>query len=196
MADRWIQDAAALIQAIAIAMAGGWALFIYRRRRQGQVGLGLEISARMVHDWNPGKSVLLVKLLIQNTSNVVYWHREATAILMDARKEAMDGGVRLVPFMRVDPMPPVYGDINADVLAAKRGELFHLGTSQISLEPGESLQSEVPFVLDSGKLGLLGLRVLVQGQQRRRIRPKDYWWGAFVYLPAGSEAVGSVEERK
>lgn len=198
-----LQDIAALVQAASLAIAGFWALFIYRRRRAGQVGVGIEASVRLIRDWHPGRSLLLVKVQIKNTSGVVYWHREATATLMDARNETPDGRVRLVPFRRADPMPPVYGNIAEGVAAIREGDLFRLGESTISLEPGEHVDSEIAFVLDTEKLGLMALRILVQGQQRRSrlkflqrvplLRPRDYWWGRFLYVVPEAMKIESLE---
>lgn len=155
------------------------------------MGLGIEASFRLLKEWNPGKSLLLVGLRIANRSDVLYRHSEATATLMDARKETVDGRVRLVPFKSADPMPPVYGDISQEVEAISRGTLFHLGKSKISLEPGEVVDSEIAFVLDSTKLGLMGLRVLIQGRQRKRFFKRPYWWGAFFFVPTSHEGLES-----
>lgn len=188
-----------VIQAVAITAAGAWGLYVYLRTRQGQVQVGIETSCRLLRDWSDGKAVLLVRMRLMNTSNVVYHHREATATLMDARKEAGDGSVRLVPFKQADPFPPVYGDLIPEASAIREGRSFHLEPESVSLEPGEYVDSEIAFVLDSEKLGLMGLRILLRGRQRRW-RPEDYWWGKFLYVVPGSLEVESesrpLEEKK
>ena len=173
--DGALRDLVALARAIQplLLTAGGlWALYLYRSSRRGEVRVGIQASCRIIREWIPARSVLLVKLRIANTSSVIYRHREATATLFDARRQSGDGTVRLVPFAGADPVPPVYGDVVFDPgeLAAGRAFVLH-GQDEIYLEPGEHFDSEVAFVLDSDRLGLMALRVLVRGRHRRW-----NWW--------------------
>ncbi len=177
-----VRAIATAFQAAFIGLGGAWALYVYLRTRRGQVRVGIEASCRLIREWNAGRSLLLVHLRVANTSNVIYYHREATATLMDARRETDTGDVRLVPFTQGDPLPPVYGDIQRDSDSVRRGDLFRLEPAIVSLEPGEYVDSELAFVLETSKLGLMALRVLIRGRQRKWVRPRDYWWGSFFYV--------------
>jgi hypothetical protein len=189
-----ISNFAQAIEPILLIGAGIWAFYLYRLSRRGEVRVGIEGSCRLLRGWQPSKAVLLVRLRIANTSSVLYRHREATATLFDARKEAASGSIRLVPFSRADPVPPVYGDIVFDAGEIEEGRSFKLGESDhVSLEPGEHFDSEVAFILDSEKLGLMALRVLLRGHQKRwhwwRLRDEPYWWGSFFFVDPASVAI-------
>jgi hypothetical protein len=177
---------AEIAQTVAIVGGGLWALFLYLHGRRGQVRVGIEPSVRLLRDWNDGRAVLLVRFRIVNTSRVLYRHREATATLMDARKMAGEGVVRHVPFIQADPFLPVYGDINDDPEELAAGNTFVLEDSDLTLEPGEYVDTEVSFVLDESKLGLMAIQVLIMGCQGRR-SDRAHWWGTFFYVdPAGT----------
>jgi hypothetical protein len=131
-----ISNLAQAIEPILLIGAGIWAFYLYRLSRRGEVRVGIEGSCRLLRGWQPSKAVLLVRLRIANTSSVLYRHREATATLFDARKEAASGSIRLVPFSRADPVLPVYGDIVFDAGEIEEGRSFKLGESDhVSLEP-------------------------------------------------------------
>lgn len=183
-----ISAISSVLQALFIAVGGVWVLFVYFRTRRGQVRVGIEASFRLVPEWNPGRTLLLVRLRIANTSNVLYHHREATATLMDARGETDSGLARLIPFEQTDPLAAVYGDFSDDPALIREGRLFTFDPSGVSLEPGEHVESETSFVLDSERLGLMALRVLLRGRQRR-LFPRDYWWGTFTYVVPTLEPV-------
>jgi hypothetical protein len=127
--DGALRDLVALARAIQplLLTAGGlWAVYLYRSSRRGEVRVGIQTSCRMIREWIPARSVLLVKLRIANTSSVIYRHREATATLFDARRQSGDGTVRLVPFAGADPVPPVYGDVVFDPGELAAGRAFVL----------------------------------------------------------------------
>lgn len=185
-----------MLDVLVIGVAGLSALYVYRRTRRGQVRVGISASYRLIRGWNPGRALLIVRLRIANTSSVIYWHREATATLMDARREIeRTGQIHLAPFSQADPFPAVYGQMDVEPPAVREGRLFSLDEDVISLEPGEFVESEVAFPLDEPRLGLMAMRVLMRGTQRRWLRPPDYWWGAFFYIdPSPSELESLSEE--
>lgn len=190
--EQLLSATADLAETVLIAIGGVWALYVYLRTRRGQIQVGIEASWRIIPEWNPGQSLLLVKIRLANTSNVIYHHQEAAGTLLDARRETASGRkVRLVPFGQADPLLAVYGDIDASKAAIQEGDVFRLDPRAVSLEPGEHVESEMPFVLDSDRLGLMALRVLVRGRQRKSLFPRDYWWGSFFYISPGHE--GEVE---
>jgi hypothetical protein len=185
-----VSAVASVLEVFFIGVAGLAALYVYRRTRRGQVRVGISAASRIIREWNPGRSVLLVRLRLSNTSNVLYRHREATATLMDARREIVGTRqIRLAPFTQADPLPPVYGDMDTSSGAVQGGELFRLDPAAVTLEPGEYVESELAFPLDSDKLGLMALRVLLRGRQRRFLFPRDYWWGSFFYIAPEAEEV-------
>jgi hypothetical protein len=178
---------AEIAQTVAIVGGGLWALFLYLQGRRGQVRVGIDPSVRLLPDWNENRAVLLVRFRIVNSSRVLYRHREATATLMDARKLAGEGVVRLVPFIQADPFLPVYGDITDDPEMLASGDTFVLEDSELTLEPGEHVDTEVSFVLDQSKLGLMAIQVLIMGCQGKRSK-RPHWWGTFFYVdPAGPQ---------
>lgn len=192
-----ISAIASVLEVIFIGVAGLSALYVYRRTRRGQVRVGISATYRLISDWNPERALLLVRLRLANTSSVIYFHREATATLMDARRETpTPGQVRLAPFTQADPLPPVYGDMDVSVSAVQEGRLFVLDPGAISLEPGEFVDSEIAFPLDVDRLGLMAMRVLIRGRQRRRFMAKDYWWGSFFYIDPSSEQVSFESQIK
>jgi hypothetical protein len=103
--DPWLN----LLQLLALIAGGLWALYLYRTSRRGQVKVGIEYGWRLIDDYHPDKSVLIVDLRLVNTSNVLWRHERAEATLFDARKLVDDRTVRLVPFGAADPLLPVYG---------------------------------------------------------------------------------------
>jgi hypothetical protein len=182
--DSWFETAAAfaiILQAFAVIGGGIWGFYLYRHGRRGQVRVGVRASARLHRDWSDTHSVLLVRLRVANVSGVLYRHREATATLMDARKPAADGTVRLVPFSQADPILPVYADISDDGDEIAAGRTFlPLEEEEVELEPGENLESEVAFPVRNDKLGLMAVRLRIEGYQGRRGAP--FWWGTFLYV--------------
>lgn len=175
-ADRgsWIETAAALaiiLQALAVIGGGIWGFYLYLHGRRGQVRVGVQAGARLHRDWSDTHSVLLVRIRIVNTSGVLYRHGEAIATLMDARKQAADGTVRLAPFSQADPILPAYGDITRDGAEIAAGRTFRpLPPEAVLLEPGEHLETEIAFPILKDKLGLMAVRVLIMGYQGRRGR--------------------------
>lgn len=183
--DSWINTAAAvaiILQALALIGGGIWGFYLYFHGRRGQVRVGVQASARLHRDWSDTHSVLVVRLRIANTSGVLYRHREATATLMDARKQAADGTVRLAPFSQADPILPVYADISGDGAQIAAGRTFRpLPPESVLLEPGEHVETEVAFPVLTDKLGLMAVRVRIMGLQGRRGRA-PFWWGTFLYV--------------
>lgn len=184
---RDIAHLAETIQPVLILAGGLWGFYLYRLTRKGEARVGIEASMRLVTAWQPGRSLLLVRLRIANTSSVLYRHGEAQAILFDARKVAEGGRALLSPFAAVDPVPPVYGELSLERDRIRTGDPFVLEEEdQISLEPGEHFDTEVAFPLDEARLGLMAMRVLITGHQRswrsRAFKDDAFWWGSFFYI--------------
>jgi hypothetical protein len=180
--DPWIN----LLQLLALIAAGLWALYVHRTSRRGQVKVGIEYRWRVVEDYTPEKSLLIVDLKLVNTSNVLWRHERAVATLFDARKLADDRTVRLVPFGAVDPLLPVYGVTpdESDAFLAGRPFSYFEG-QEISLEPGEQVRTQVAFPLDPGKLGLMAIKVWLSGRQRRR-SDEYFEWATFFFVDPGA----------
>lgn len=176
--DQWID----VLQLAILATGGIWALFLYRTSRRGEAKLGIEVRPRLKRTFLPDKSVLLADIIISNASNVLWRNEETVATLFDARKISQDGSVRLVPFARADPFLPVYGVETEDVFEIAAGRTFAYGEGQqIMLEPGEQVRTELAFPLDTEKLGLMALKVLVSGRQRNRAN-EPYEWSTFLIV--------------
>ena len=176
--DPWLN----LLQLLALIAAGFWALYLYRTSRRGQVKVGIEYGWRLVEDFSPDKSLLIVDLVLVNTSSVLWRHERAVATLFDARRLADDRTVRLVPFGAADPLLPVYGVTPDESEAFLEGRPFsYFEGQEISLEPGEQVRTQVAFPLDPGKLGLMAIKVWLSGRQRRR--SDDYFeWAVFFFI--------------
>ena len=171
-----------LIQSSALVAGGLWALFVYRSSRRAEAQVAIEHSARLVHEFLPHKSLLLVTVRLRNTSAVLWRFADAAVTLFDARKLSTDGSVRLVGFSEADPFLPVYGVMPDDPRSLFGGEPFaYFDGQQITLEPGEQVESELAFPLDTGKLGLMGVRIWFSGKQRRFPR-QPYEWATFFYI--------------
>jgi hypothetical protein len=169
-------------EVVVLVVGGGWALYIYATTRRGQAKVGIGHSARLLPDFAPGRALLIVNLTFTNTSNVLWRHDWSLATLFDARKLAADGTVRLVQFSQADPFLPVYGSTAEDPDEIVQGRPFsYFEDQRISLEPGETVESELAFPLDAGKLGLMALKVTLSGRQRNLSRA-PYEWAAFFYI--------------
>jgi hypothetical protein len=199
-----IGSLADLLQSVFLIGGALWGLHLYLTNRRSQLRMGIEATPRLIPDWTEDKALLVVAIRMINTSGVLYRHREMTVTLMDARKEAADGTVRLAPFGQSDPLPAVYSDISHDPRDIGSGRTFVGGQTAITLEPDEYVDSEVAFVLDPSKLGLMAVRVLTMGYKglhpedrsrigraARRIKafvtrrtPNDEpaWWGTFCFV--------------
>jgi hypothetical protein len=174
-----------------IALVGGglWALYIYRSSRRGQVSIAIEHSARFVHDFDGGVSVMLLRVRMRNTSGVLWRHQDAIVTVFDARKLADNGAVRLAPFAEDDPFLPLYGVMSDDPNDIPAGDTFRYFEGQeISLEPDEAVESELAFRLDPDKLGLMAVKIWFSGLQGRASRP--YEWATFFYVDPNEEPRG------
>lgn len=177
-AARWVD----LIELVAFIVGGVWALYLYGTSRRGQAKVGIEHAACIHRGLTRDRSVLIVRLLMSNTSNVLWRLDNARATLFDARKLAENGTVRLVPFIEADPFLPVYGDLAEDAADFRRGEPFgYFEGQEITLEPGEQVQTELAFPLRDDKLGLMAMKVWLSGRQRNRSR-RPYEWATFFFL--------------
>jgi hypothetical protein len=180
----WIDAVASVIETLAIIGGGLWALYLYRTGRRGEVTLGIEPRSSIIPDSSqPGRSLLLVHLKLANVSGVVFHHDYSTATLIDASQRGADGQVLMFPFAEQDPLLPVYGDLTGNLDAAARGDLFtYYPGQQISLEPGESVETELAFPLKTERPGLLAMRVSVEGYQRKR-DGAPFKWSSFFFIP-------------
>lgn len=168
--------------AVVLLIGGLWALYVYRTSRRGEVKVAIEPTVRLDRHFSDTEALLLVRLRIANTSGVLWRHEESLATLIDASERTSDGELRLLPFGQADPFLPVYGAISGAESEIAAGNLFaYYEDQEISLEPGEFIDTELAFVLDSNTLGLMAMRVLVKGRQRSRSEPA-YVWGSFFYI--------------
>lgn len=184
--DQWLEIA----QMALLAMGGVWGLFLYRTTRRGQAKLGIEADFRLRKDLVPGTSLLIARLTISNSSNVLWRNEETVATLFDASKISRSGNVRLVPFARADPFLPVYGVETENVGAIEEGRPFaYTEEQQVMLEPGEQVVTELAFPLETERLGLMALKIRATGYQRNRANT-PYEWGALVYVDPGRLETG------
>lgn len=178
-----------IIELVALVGGGVWALFIYRSSRRGEVKIAIEHTARLLRDFLPDKSLLLVTVRLRNTSAVLWRLADAAVTLFDARKLSPNGHVRLVGFSEADPFLSVYGVTSENPIALSTGDTFRYFEGQeITLEPGEQVESELAFPLETSKLGLMAVKVWFSGRQRKRSN-KPYEWATFFYVdPETTEA--------
>lgn len=178
-----------IIQLAALIGGGFWALFIYRTSRRDQVKVAIEYSTRLVRNFARGKSLLLVRIGLSNTSDVLWRYENAEVTLFDASKVSEGGNVRVVPFGQTDPFRPVYGVTSEEAAAIAAGQTFaYFEGQEISIEPGEHVESEVAFTLDSDKLDLMAVKVWFSGRQRNRSN-RPYEWATFFYVDPGDARV-------
>lgn len=171
-----------LASAFLLILGGIWALYVYRTARRGQVKVAIEPAVSLDRRFSETESLLLIKLRIANTSSVLWRHEDSLATLIDASATTPAGELRLLPFAQADPFLPVYGALSDDEKEITEGQLFaYYEGQEISLEPGEFIDSELAFVLDSEELGLMAMRVLVRGRQRRLAR-RRYVWSSFFFI--------------
>jgi hypothetical protein len=143
-------------------LGGGWALYLYRSGRRGEVRVAVEPVVRLSREVRPGESILFVRLRITNASSVLFRYEQAEATLMDASTRTPSGEIVLAPLAQQDPFIPVYGEMVQESTVIQGGRLFQLWEGQrISLEPGEFVDSELAFPLSSQQLGLLAMRITV-----------------------------------
>lgn len=178
-----------LMELLAVLGAGTWALYVYRTARRGHAKVAITHSARIGRDFAAGTCLLLVKLSLRNTSGVLWRNESSMVTLFDARKLASDGSVRLAPFGEADPFLPVYGTTSEDPEEIAAGAPFHYFEGQeISLEPGEQVESELAFPLDADKLGLMAMKVWLRGRQRHWSK-EPYEWAAFFFIDPREPAI-------
>jgi hypothetical protein len=174
----WIQ----LLRMLVLVAGGAWALFMFRTWRRGEVSIAIEHEHRLLREFAPGRSLLLVRTRLRNTSNVLWRWEQSTVTLFDARRLVDDRSLRVVPFAQADPFLSAYGFASEDPSELAAGETFRYEEGQqISLEPGEAVESEVAFPLDDNKLGLMGVHVWFRGRQRTRAG-EPYEWATFFYV--------------
>lgn len=177
-----VQFTVDLASAVLLIVGGIWALYVYRTARRGQAKVAIEPVVRLDRASGENEALLLVRLRIANTSSVLWRHEESLATLINASERTTDGEVRLVPFAQADPFLAVYGTLSDDEREIAEGRLFAYSEGQeISLEPGEFIDSDLAFVLDSGQVDLMAMRVLVRGRQRRFAR-RHYAWSSFFFI--------------
>lgn len=183
-----------LASALLLVVGGIWALYLYRTARRGQVKVAIEHSVRLDRDFANDEYLMLVRLRIANTSAVLWRHEESVATLFDASEQAAEGELRLLPFAQADPFLPVYGAMSDDKEEIESGDLFaYYDDQEISLEPGEFTESELAFVLDPERLGLMAMRVLIRGRQRRFGR-RPYVWSSFFFIdPNATDTISSSQ---
>lgn len=177
-----VQFTVDLASAVLLIVGGTWALYVYRTARRGQAKVAIEPVVRLDRAFGENEALLLVRLRIANTSSVLWRHEESFATLMDASERTTSGQVRLLPFAQSDPFLPVYGTLSDEEEDIAEGQLFAYSEEQeISLEPGEFVECELAFVLDAAQIGLMAMRVLVRGRQRRLAR-RPYVWSSFFFI--------------
>ena len=182
MSEMSSADWISLAQLVILALGGFWGLFLFRTARRGEARVAIEHSHRVRIDYSPERSLLLLRVRLRNTSNVLWRWDQSAVTLFDARREASDRSLRIVPFAEADPFLPVYGLVSDDAADLAAGRTFdYLEDQQITLEPGESVESEVAFPLDRKKLGLMGVHIWFRGFQRTR-SGEPYEWATFFYV--------------
>ncbi len=177
-----VQFTVDLASALLLVVGGIWALYVYRTARRGQVKVAIEPTVRLDRAFTSTEALLLVRLRIANSSSVLWRHEESFATLMAASERTPGGQVRLLPFAQSDPFLPVYGAVSDEEEDIAEGQLFSYSEGQeISLEPGEFIECELAFVLDKAQIGLMAMRVLVRGRQRRLARRPYVWSSLLLY---------------
>lgn len=165
-----------------LAVGGVWALFVYRTARRGEVKVAIEHDVRLVREFSDGRALLLIGIKLRNVSDVLWRWKDSSVTLFDARRVTGDGEIRLVPFSQADPFLPVYGLTADDPQDIEDGRPFsYFEDQEISVEPGEQVQTEVSFILDSSRLGLMAVKIWFSGLQRTRSR-HPYEWASFFYV--------------
>jgi hypothetical protein len=194
----WFTAIAGAVQVLVLAVGGAWALYLYRTGRRGEATVGIRPDVRLYRPSEDSNRVLLVAIRVLNTSGVLFRYESAKVTLMDASARTPEGDIALLPFAEQDPFLPVYGEQVEDPDRVLEGELFEM-PSQVVLEPGESVDSEVAFLLDAAVGGLLAVRILVQGYQRGET--KHPWaWSSFFFVDltklADPVGVGTISEEE
>lgn len=175
---QWIS----VLQTVGLLGGGLWVAYTYWRFRKGQVSVGIEPTVRLHRDPATREQVLLVRLRIRNSSNILFRYQTATATLLDASQRTGDGNLQLVPFAEEDPFIPLYADVSKSPEHIARGEIFDVSArSGLSLEPGEYADSELAFLLGDDDPRLMAMHVTIEGQ-RGRLGRRSYWWGTFFYV--------------
>jgi hypothetical protein len=193
----WLQAVSALFQAIAVGVAGFWALYLYRTSRKGRASLGIEQKARVLPIGQEKQGgILLVRLRISNLSGVLFRHSLSVAYLLDASRLADDGRLVLLPFAAQDPLLPVFGK-PAPLSEASEGRPFSYGAGgEVALEPGEAVETSLAFKLEDDRL--LALLVKIEGYEqtsRWLTRPKRWDWSSFDYIdPTSSHASEAISQ--
>lgn len=178
-----------------VAFGGVWALYLYRRSRAAQAKVGIETTVRLASAGSGEERLLILRVRFTNSSGVLLRCDEAGATVFDASDRAADGRIVLTPFAREDLLLPVYGAISDDPGGLAAGRTFEYEENEeVSLEPGEYVDSEVAFVLTGRRARLLALRVAIRGLQGRWGR-RVWWWGSFEFVDTGIVAEGPENSR-
>jgi hypothetical protein len=189
----WLQAGAAVFQAVALAITGFWALYLYRTSRKGRASLGLQQEPRLIPVDQSSGGVLVFHLRISNLSGVLFRHESSIAYLMDASQVARDGRLVLLPFAAQDPLLPVLGGLSSDPSEVRAGRLFtYEQRGEVSLEPGEAVETSLAFKITDDRL--LALLVSIQGYEQIKRWPwkaKPWVWTSFAYVDPNSVRVGS-----
>lgn len=176
--SQWIS----IIQTIGLLFGGLWVAYTYWRFRKGQVSVGIEPAARLHRDPVTDEQVLLVRLRLRNSSNILFRYQTAAATLLDASQRTAEGDLQLSPFAEEDPLIPLFAEVSKDPAHIERGEVFDItASSGIILEPGEYADSELAFLLKDKEPGLMAMHVTVEGKQGLLGR-RSFWWGSFFYI--------------
>jgi hypothetical protein len=152
---------------VLLALGGGWAIYVYKRTRRGQATVRIAASARLHDPGSRGQYVLLVRLSITNASSVLCRDLTAVATLASTDERDQNGAMVLHAFAEADPFANLLSEDTEDF---------------INLEPGECIDTELPFLLN--RLELLALWVLIRGKQSRL--GKRYDWNCLLYVDPAS----------
>jgi hypothetical protein len=145
--DPWSGFYGAAVQAAVLLIGGGWALYLYKARREGQTTVRLGVAVALVGA--AGSRQLLIRVHIVNSSARVLRHTEATLSLLSAARAGENGAEVFTPLHSVDPLRRVNGEMS---LPDARGDVtvetgkfpwYSSWFESPSLEPGECVDSEV-----------------------------------------------------
>jgi hypothetical protein len=171
-ADIWTLDPAVKVTLLqtALAVVGGvWAFYLYTSSRASQTTISITATCWLAKTPVDGFRALNVRIRVTNASKAICRNCEATVALMDATERDRASGQLLMPiFAEQDPWWNLYPDPGTDYA--------------ISLEPGESIDSETPFLLR--RRPLLGVRISVEGDQGLFRSPFE--WGSFFLVDAAA----------
>jgi hypothetical protein len=169
VADLWSRDPAAWVSLIqtALAIVGGlWVFYLYRTSRTGQTTISITPNCWLSQTRVDDLRVLFVRVRVTNVSKAVCTGCQATITLMDASvRDPVTEQMTLPVFAEQNPWALLNEDVAGD------------SDSLLSLEPGETIDSEAAFFLRDQPL--LAVRVAVSGDQGAIFRKPFEWNTAF-----------------